>query len=86
VCDPFLITNGLGVQVESRADVGVPEQFALHLHIRTVRPEQCAVAVSERVPAHPLRDSRPLVVIIPTNFTSGDKHSFLLGPLRSIVG
>jgi len=55
---PFLVAHGVGVQVESGADVGVPEQFALHLHIRTVCPQQGRVAVPEGVPAYPLRDAR----------------------------
>jgi hypothetical protein len=42
----FLIADGLSVQVESSADVRVTEQFALHLHIRTIGPEQRAIAVA----------------------------------------
>ena len=56
---PFLLAHSLRVHVESGADIRVPEQFALHFHISTIRPEQRAVAVPERVPAHSLCDLRP---------------------------
>ena len=58
MCCPFLLTDSLGVHIHCCANVRVPEQFALHLYIRAIGPQERAVAVAERVPAYPLRDSR----------------------------
>jgi len=55
---PLLLAHSLRIHVKGRRYIRVPEQFALHLHIRTVCPQQGRVAVPEGVPAYPLRDAR----------------------------
>jgi hypothetical protein len=47
---PFLVTHGLGVYVHYRGDVGMPQEFLLHLHIGVVRTLQARIRVPQGVP------------------------------------